>query len=504
MITKNEIKMKKKLFIIIFLLSSSGLFAQGLYNNGGKIVIGPGACVYINGNYQNETNVTDASIDLSGTIKIKGDYINNVANSDIISNAATGSEIQFNGTTNQSVWGSTTATFMFPKLTINNAGNNVIFLKDLKINDSLKLMAGLVDISNNNLTFGPTALVSGTPSVSSMIIASGAGQVKKELNGITAFTFPIGDNNNIIEYAPVSLNFTAGTFLPGAFVGVNLVNSNFNDPLITGSYLNRYWNITQTGISGFTCDAVFQYNVADIVGTESSIYCLQVIPAPFTVFSPANTVLHQLTATGLTSFGTFTGGLGVLPSITLNLNLQIQGLYIGGGLMRQAQGIAGNQFPGNTADQITVELHNATVYSTIEYAASNVDLSNTGTATLSIPSTFNGSYYITVKHRNSLQTVSSTAVSFAGGTVTQSFGSPANVFGGNLVQMPDLTYAIFSGDVDQDGFIGVSDMASCDNQSAIFGSGYLPEDIDGDGFIGVADMAIIDNNSANFISAITP
>ena len=59
-------------------------------------------------------------------------------------------------------------------------------------------------------------------------------------------------------------------------------------------------------------------------------------------------------------------------------------------------------------------------------------------------------------------------------------------------------------DVDQDGFVGASDMAMVDNQSAAFGMGYIVEDVDGDGFVGASDMAIIDNNSANFIFATIP
>ena len=69
--------MKKKLFTIFILLFSSGIFAQGVYNNGGKIVIGTGVYLCISGtggNYRNETNVTNGSIDLSGTLNIGGNY----------------------------------------------------------------------------------------------------------------------------------------------------------------------------------------------------------------------------------------------------------------------------------------------------------------------------------------------------------------------------------------------------------------------------------------------
>jgi hypothetical protein len=190
---------------------------------------------------------------------------------------------------------------------------------------------------------------------------------------------------------------------------------------------------------------------------------------------------------------------------TLNLtSVMLEGLYNGAGTMRQAWDAFGPHWPAGVADHIKVELHSSSVYSTIVYSASDVPLSTTGNATISVPAAFNGSYYITIRHRNSLETTTSTAISFTGSTINQSFSAPANVFGGNLGLSHDGHYLIYGGDVDQDGFVGVFDMSGIDNLSSSFGSGYLPEDIDGDGFVGVLDMSIVDNNSTKFVSSITP
>jgi len=172
--------------------------------------------------------------------------------------------------------------------------------------------------------------------------------------------------------------------------------------------------------------------------------------------------------------------------------------------MRQAWDAFGPHWPAGVADHIKVELHSSTTYSTVVYTANDVPLSTAGTAIISVPASFNSSYYITIRHRNSIETTTSSAISFAGNTINQSFGTRANVYGGNLGVSHDGRYLIYGGDVDQDGFVGVSDMVNIDNQSVSFGSGYLSEDIDGDGFIGVSDMVIVDNNSVNFISSITP
>jgi hypothetical protein len=335
-----------------------------------------------------------------------------------------------------------------------------------------------------------------------MIVATGTGQVFRDFSATGTFTFPVGDNNVTAKYSPVSLNFTGGTFAAGANAGVNLTNARFNDPSIAGSYLNRYWNITQTGITAFSCNAMFQYDLTDIVGTESSIYCLRVLPAPISTFDPANSGLHQLTATGLTSFGTFTGGPGFK---TLNLSsVMLEGLYNAAGTMRQASDALGAHWPAGIADHINVELHNSTTYSTVVYAANDIPLTTSGAATVNIPIANSGSYFITIKHRNSLETTTATAISFAGNIINQSYGALANVYGGNLALSTDGHYLIYGGDVNQDGVIDSRDFIGVDNDSFNFASGYLVTDINGDGVVDTRDFIIIDNNNFLFISVIHP
>jgi len=499
-----HIPMKKLLITIIALIFSSGLFSQGVYNNGAKIVIDTGVSVNISGtggNYRNETNVTDGSIDLSGTLAIAGNVTNNAV-ADMLSTAATGSAIVLSGTTSQTLGGTTASGFTLPNLTVNNPAG-IVLAKNTQVNGSMTFTSGLVDIGTNNFTFGPVATVAGTPSATSMLVATGSGQALKSWSGAGSFTFPVGDNTGTAEYSPITLNFTAGAFAPGANAGVNLVNAAFVDPYISVSYLNRYWNVTQTGIAGFTCDAAFNYPIADVVGLESEIYGVRILPAPISLFGPTNTALHQLTATGLTSFGTFTGALGLR---TLNLTVYLEGLYNGGGLMRQAQGATGNQFPGTTADQITVELHSAVAgqYATINYSALATNLSSAGQATLTVPATNSGSYYLTVKHRNSIETVSALPVSFSTSTISYDFTTSASQAFGNNMKNIGGVFAIFGGDVNLDGIVDGTDMASLENASNAITIGYVPQDVNGDGIVDGSDMAIVENNSNAIVYVVTP
>jgi len=172
--------------------------------------------------------------------------------------------------------------------------------------------------------------------------------------------------------------------------------------------------------------------------------------------------------------------------------------------MRQASDEYGSHWPAGVADQITIELHSASSYSTIVYTISNVPLSTSGTATVTIPAAYAGSYYITVKHRNSLETTTVTTVSFSASVISQSFGSPSNIYGGNLASTYDGRYVIYAGDVNQDGFIDTQDYVDIDNDSYNYMAGYLISDVDGNGMVDTNDYIFVDNNNYNYISTVHP
>jgi hypothetical protein len=190
-------------------------------------------------------------------------------------------------------------------------------------------------------------------------------------------------------------------------------------------------------------------------------------------------------------------------SKTLNLSLLIEGLFAGGGTLNQAYDETGPHFEPGIADLIALEMHTASDYSNIEYSVSGVELHTNGVAIISIPTEFNGSYYITVKHRNSIEITSTVPVSFTAAQVSYAFDEPAKAYDSNLMLI-DGFYVIFGGDVNQDGAIDTADLTMADNDMAGFVSGYQATDVNCDGIIDTADMTIIDNSSSEFISAATP
>ena len=209
---------------------------------------------------------------------------------------------------------------------------------------------------------------------------------------------------------------------------------------------------------------------------------------------------------------TYTSGSNVLSTgfqqsdlmKQLLLALNLEGLWNGTG-MNKAQGTSGNQYPGNVADQINVELHHAANYNTIVYTATGVNLTTSGVAAVSVPGTKSGSYYLAVKHRNSIETVSAAPVSFSGLNVNYNFtDNIAKAYGNNLKLLPTGVYGLFTGDTNGDGLVNALDLIGIGTDAGNFVTGYVNTDVNGDGIVDALDLIPADNNAAGFVSVKKP
>lgn len=142
---------------------------------------------------------------------------------------------------------------------------------DVKVNGKLNLSNGIINLLDKNITLESGATINGTFSENAMLVAEGTGKLGFEITTNGTYFFPVGDTSDVYEYSPVSLVFNKGTY-NNALVSVNLKNKKHPDNSSTTDYINRYWTVSQTGISGFECDANFKYASADIHGNESNIY----------------------------------------------------------------------------------------------------------------------------------------------------------------------------------------------------------------------------------------
>ncbi|MBK9332720.1 MAG: SBBP repeat-containing protein [Ignavibacteria bacterium] len=119
-----------------------------------------------------------------------------------------------------------------------------------------------------------------------------------------------------------------------------------------------------------------------------------------------------------------------------------------------------------------------------------------------------GTYYLVLKHRNSIETWSRPAQLFSNVYPNFNFtDSAAKAYGSNqklLTSTPYNLYGFYSGDVNQDGTIDVTDNGLIDNDAFNFMSGYVVSDLNGDGLVDLTDGVFADNNAFNFVSKITP
>ncbi len=188
---------------------------------------------------------------------------------------------------------------------------------------------------------------------------------------------------------------------------------------------------------------------------------------------------------------------------SLTLTAFLEGLYLGSNTMTAAPYNSNPAFSALIADTIIVELHMAgSPYTLIE--TDTVLLSTSGVATCNFPAYTNGnSYYIAIKHRNSIETWSASPI-MLGTNASYNFSTAANKAYGNNLKNSGGIYVIYSGDINQDGDIDFSDYPVLDIGSINGLTGYLSADLNGDGTIDFSDYPYIDTNSLNGISIIRP
>lgn len=189
----------------------------------------------------------------------------------------------------------------------------------------------------------------------------------------------------------------------------------------------------------------------------------------------------------------------------LQLTVFLEGYYMGNGQMQAAlynQGISTNP---NEVDSVTVRLHKSNNYN--EIVGSYTGIVNTnGQILCDYAGVLPGEYWVSIKNRNHIETVSSTALNFTGqSTLSVYLNNSANSYGGNMKQMGSNISAIFSGDIDQNGYLELDDynLWDIEYQLGYPHTDYTP-DLDGNGYVELDDYNLWDVNYQNGVFAIIP
>jgi hypothetical protein len=400
---------------------------------------------------------------------------------------------------------------------------------------------GTIDVLSGNLSYPGLAT-----SLGNMVKLPGSNSTTpRDVNRA------IGVNTNTIMYASAIINVIDSTQLSSAFSdncyfmhfgtgsGSNagtLIGRIHIKKVVGGKYRLGIQNVsggtpTQTEFAtdlvyGTPCLVVVKY---DLNGASSDIASLWVNPTSLGGSEPTGQVTNNSGTTSATAFGSIclrnasTTPKAEIDEIrvgntwadvtpagapkTLNLTTYLESLYNSGtGKMNQAQKSGAPQFGDGIADQITVELHNNTAPFATAYTFSGIDLNINGTLSINtVPAAVSGNYYIVLKHRNSVELWSATAVSFSGSTIDYNFSTSASQAYGNA--MKDLgsgVFGMYAGDVNQDGIVDSGDMVVVDNDAANFVTGYVANDVNGDGTINAADLLLLNANATGFVGKKMP
>ena len=187
----------------------------------------------------------------------------------------------------------------------------------------------------------------------------------------------------------------------------------------------------------------------------------------------------------------------------LKVTALLQGYYLSGGIMQPVLANQGRPHASlEETDSITIELKFPSLPDYSKKVILNID----GSAYMIFPPSYIGqTCYIVIKHRNSIQTWSSSPVTLSNRTSYNFANAATAAFGNNMIMVEPSYYAIFAGDINQDEYIDIFDFPQfdLDNQNFVAYE-YAATDLNGDGFVDIFDFPVFDLNNQNFVFSIHP
>lgn len=142
-------------------------------------------------------------------------------------------------------------------------------------------------------------------------------------------------------------------------------------------------------------------------------------------------------------------------------------------------------------------------YSIVDSSTSVLD--QNGIGTFYFGNAVNGAFYfVAVNHRNSIETWSSTTLFFAADTLEYDFTTGAAAAYGNNQELVGSRWTNFSGDVNKDGSVDLSDLSLVYNAATAFVSGYNLTDVNGDLLTDLNDLLDVYENASKFVAVVQP
>ncbi|MGK4568317.1 beta strand repeat-containing protein [Flavobacterium sp. 3HN19-14] len=251
--------------------------------------------------------------------------------------------------------------------------------------------------------------------------------------------------------ASVSISATATTICSGTSVTFTATPTNGGTP----SY---QWKIGGVNVPGqtaatFTTSTLANGNSVTVEMTSSATPCL--------TGSPATSNAIGITVNSCSS--------------VVNVKVFVEGYYTGSGTMASVKNNQDFVSPLNQVEELTLELHNATTHALV--ATTTATLHTDGTMGCTFAGAPSGSFYIAVKGSNLVETWSATPQTVGAAPLTYDFttsAAKAYTDGSqpSVIEVEPGVWAMYSGDVNQDGVVDGSDAVTVSNdaENSLFGS----------------------------------
>jgi Zn-dependent metalloprotease len=223
--------------------------------------------------------------------------------------------------------------------------------------------------------------------------------------------------------------------------------------------------------------------------------------------SPATTTTYTVTGTnanGCTNTSTRLVTVTNCGNSQLTVKVLHQGYYNGAGFMGSVLQNQGQPNGPSDCDTVIVRLHNASAPYAMAHSYTGV-LQTNGNIVCSFPPSINGvSYYIGVRQRNAIETWSMNPVLMSAVTNYDFSNALNKAYGSNQISLGGGFFAIYNGDINQDGVIDGLDYNDWEVDNNNFAGGYYSSDLNGDGIVDGLDFLIWEDNNNNFIGSQTP
>ncbi|MBS4028932.1 MAG: InlB B-repeat-containing protein [Ignavibacteriales bacterium] len=403
-------------------LNLTGDFVQvgtgGTFTNGTTTTFnynGTGTQTVLAGTYFNLTlggsgDKTTTGVTVNGTLSMQG-----TATASAVPTYGGSAVLEYKGSASQTTGVEFPASF--GNVVINNS-NGVTLGASKSITGTLTLTSGNVSTGSNTLALTSTGTISRTPGSGHVV-----GNLQKNVaTGASIRTFEIGDDD---EYTPVTVSFgnvTVAGNLTAKSTGTEHPNLSSSTLNVLRS-LNRYWTITNAGITFNSAGIVFNYVSADVdANTNANNFSVGKYDSPNWTYPTKGTqTATSIQATGITSFSDFTFA-EQLVNYTIIASAGSNGTISPSDTLVLAEG----------ADQTFTITANATYHldslfvdgtsvpTTSEYTFTNITSNHTIHATFAI-----NMYSLTVNAENGTVSTNPEQASYAHGTSVELTASSA-------------------------------------------------------------------------------